>query len=191
VPAAGRKPRRVRFPTIFLQVATCCFVSLSTYFRIVDMRFYLELYSGTNSPVKQSGASSTGGRRRRISLPGERARSYPMHESLRRSVNLQIRHCLTQAFLECSPPNREDGERQGQLPTVPSMLILVLCSNRAATRVNILKCWEKCQRRNTAICRHFARSRSLQQTITLHSHSRGRWFDPSIAHSNEPRPPVR
>jgi hypothetical protein len=56
--AAGRKPRRVRFPTTFLQVATCCFVPLSTYFRIVDMRFYVRLYGGTNSPVKQWGAAS-------------------------------------------------------------------------------------------------------------------------------------
>jgi hypothetical protein len=32
------------------------------------------------------------------------------------------------------------------------------------------------------ICRYFATSRNLQQTIALPSHGRGRWFEPSIAH---------
>jgi hypothetical protein len=56
------------------------------------------------------------------------------------------------------------------------------CSNRAATRVNILKCWEMSRRRNKAICRYFASSRNLWKPIVLPSHGRGRWFEPSIAH---------
>src|SRR5215204_3106179 len=39
-------------------------------------------------------------------------------------------------------------------------------------------------RPSTSICRHFANSRTLRQTITLPSHGRGRWFEPSIAHSS-------
>src|ERR687889_1556722 len=39
------------------------------------------------------------------------------------------------------------------------------CSNRAATRVNLLKRREMRQRRNTTICRCFAMSRNLQQPI--------------------------
>ena len=42
---------------------------------------------------------------------------------------------------------------------------------RAATRVS------------ASICRHFVRSRDVQQPITLPSHGRGRWFGPSIVHS--------
>jgi len=57
-----------------------------------------------------------------------------------------------------------------------------MCSNRAATRVNILKTWEKHHSWNTLICRYFANSRNPQQTIVLPSHGRGRWFEPSIAH---------
>src|ERR671921_1023247 len=59
------------------------------------------------------------------------------------------------------------------------------CSNRAATRVNLLKRREMRQRRNTTICRYFAISRHLQQPIVLPSHGRGRWFEPSIAHSRK------
>src|SRR5215208_6404330 len=51
-----------------------------------------------------------------------------------------------------------------------------LCSNRAATRVNLLKCREIRQRGNSVICRYSAISRNLQQTILLPSHGRGRWF---------------
>ncbi len=58
-----------------------------------------------------------------------------------------------------------------------------LCSNRAATRVNVLKGREMRQYKNMAICRNSASSRNLQQTIVLPSHGRGRWFEPSIAHS--------
>ena len=62
-----------------------------------------------------------------------------------------------------------------------------VCSNRAATRVNLLKTREKCVRRKTVFCRDFEISRNLQQTIALLSHGRGRWFDPSIAHSGKYR----
>jgi hypothetical protein len=60
-----------------------------------------------------------------------------------------------------------------------------VCSNHAATRVNLLKCWEMRRRRNAAICRNSASSGNVQQTIALPSHGRGRWFDPSIAHSQK------
>src|SRR5829696_5223458 len=60
-----------------------------------------------------------------------------------------------------------------------------MCSNRAATRVNLLKCWERRQDKNTAICGSFAISRNPQQPIALPSHGRGRWFEPSIAHSQK------
>ncbi len=59
-------------------------------------------------------------------------------------------------------------------------------SECAATRVNLLKDREKCHRQNTSICRRFAISRYCQQTITLPSHGRGRWFEPSIAHQEIP-----
>jgi hypothetical protein len=59
---------------------------------------------------------------------------------------------------------------------------LPLC---AATRPNLLKCREMCYRQNTSIFRNFASSRNLQQPIVLPSHGRGRWFDPSIAHSQD------
>ena len=59
------------------------------------------------------------------------------------------------------------------------------CSNRAATRVNLLKGQEMRNRSNAAICGDLARSRKLQQTIRLLSHGRGRWFEPSIAHSED------
>jgi hypothetical protein len=61
-----------------------------------------------------------------------------------------------------------------------------LCSNRAATRVNVLKGREERQFKNMAICRNSASSRNLQQTIALPSHGRGRWFEPSIAHFKSP-----
>ena len=60
-----------------------------------------------------------------------------------------------------------------------------LCSNRAATQVNLLKTREKCVRRKTVFCRVFANSSNPQQPIVLPSHGRGRWFEPSIAHSGK------
>ena len=62
-----------------------------------------------------------------------------------------------------------------------------LCSNRAATRANLLKSREKRHGLNVLICRYFASSRNLQQTIALPSHGRGRWFETSIAHSEKRR----
>jgi hypothetical protein len=41
------------------------------------------------------------------------------------------------------------------------------------------------RRRNTVVCRRFASSRKLQQIIRLLSRGRGRWFEPSIAHSED------
>src|SRR5215216_7044748 len=57
-----------------------------------------------------------------------------------------------------------------------------VCSNRAATQTNNLKTQEKHYTVNSIICRYFANSRNLLQTIVLPSHGRGRWFEPSIAH---------
>ena len=61
----------------------------------------------------------------------------------------------------------------------------LVCSNRAATRVNILNTQEKCHTDNMLICRYFESSRNVQQTLVLTSHGRGRWFNPSIAHSKK------
>jgi hypothetical protein len=60
-----------------------------------------------------------------------------------------------------------------------------MCSNCAATQANILKTREKHHRKNTLICKDFESSRNLWKTIVLTSHGRGRWFDPSIAHSRK------
>jgi len=60
-----------------------------------------------------------------------------------------------------------------------------LYSNRAATQTNILKTREKPYSKNPLVCRSFASSTNLQQTIVLTSHGRGRWFEPSIAHSQK------
>src|SRR5215212_3957374 len=57
-----------------------------------------------------------------------------------------------------------------------------MCCNRAAILANILKGQEKRRRPNPSICRHFASSSNLQQTITVPSHGRSRWFELSIAH---------
>ena len=64
-----------------------------------------------------------------------------------------------------------------RLPDVPLTRSHRLCSNRAATRVNLLNTREKRVRRKTIFCRAFASSRNLQQTSALPSHGRGRWFD--------------
>jgi hypothetical protein len=42
---------------------------------------------------------------------------------------------------------------------------LQLCSNRAATRVNLLKRWEKRNKPNTSICGYFASLGKAQQSI--------------------------
>jgi len=90
-------------------------------------------------------------------------------------------------------PGRRDAERRDK----PALEIpdqrrhanqaeLELCSNRAATRADLLKSREKRHGLIVLICRNFASSRNLQQTIALSSHVRGRWFEPSIAHSERP-----
>ena len=73
----------------------------------------------------------------------------------------------------------EPGPTYRQLHTLPNML----CSNSAATRVTVLKNRERLRRDNVPICRCFTIFRNLQQSIALPSHGRGRWFEPSIAHS--------
>jgi len=58
----------------------------------------------------------------------------------------------------------------------------LVCSNRAATQANILKTREKRHRKNTLICRYFATSRNLQQSIVLPSHGRGHEFESRRVH---------
>jgi hypothetical protein len=53
----------------------------------------------------------------------------------------------------------------------------------AATRVNLPKCQEKRQRRNAAMCRHFASSRTLRQTIRPPLHGGGQGFESPRLHS--------
>ena len=64
----------------------------------------------------------------------------------------------------------------------PCMLREAVCSNRAATRVNLLKPREKRYEGNASFCSNFAISRTSEKTIALPSHGRGRWFETSIAH---------
>ncbi len=73
------------------------------------------------------------------------------------------------------------GQEWSTRAQVPSTLSR--CSNRAATRVILLKGREKRHGTNAHVCSNFASPRNVQQTIALPSHGRGRWFDPSIAHS--------
>jgi hypothetical protein len=42
-----------------------------------------------------------------------------------------------------------------------------MCSNRVATQVNILKTRERLYTQNRAICRDFANSRNLLQSVVL------------------------
>ncbi len=57
-----------------------------------------------------------------------------------------------------------------------------LCSNRAATRVNLLKSPEKHKRRNTAICSYFANPGMVQQSIVPSSHGGGHEFESRRVH---------
>jgi hypothetical protein len=59
----------------------------------------------------------------------------------------------------------------------------LVCSNRAATRVNLLKTRAKCSRKKIAICRCFASSRTLQQTIVPPLHGGGQGFESPRLHS--------
>src|SRR5215203_517956 len=60
-----------------------------------------------------------------------------------------------------------------------------VCSNRAATRVNLLKCREMCSRQNAAVCRHSANSRNVQQTFVASSHGGGHEFESRRVHSKK------
>src|SRR5829696_10558630 len=57
-----------------------------------------------------------------------------------------------------------------------------MCSNRAATWVNILKTWEERKHENMYICRNFANIGNILQSVMLLLQGGGRWFEPSIAH---------
>jgi hypothetical protein len=74
----------------------------------------------------------------------------------------------------------------GQMLIIPDLVLMQepqhLCSNRAATRVNILKCWEKLHRPKICICRGFARPRNLQQTVVPPSHGGGQGFESPRVH---------
>jgi hypothetical protein len=58
-----------------------------------------------------------------------------------------------------------------------------VCSNRAATRVNIVKAREKLPRPNASICSNFASYRNLQKTIAPPSHGGGHEFESRRVHS--------
>src|SRR4028119_105879 len=55
------------------------------------------------------------------------------------------------ALVVCAIVVRRSGRRLGGRSTASSSM----CSNRAATRVNLLKAWEKRKYRNTVVCRNF------------------------------------
>ena len=57
------------------------------------------------------------------------------------------------------------------------LYFLDLCSNRAATRVNLLKGLEMHQRRNAVISSSFASSGNLRKTISPPSHGGGHEFE--------------
>src|SRR5215212_7074828 len=58
-----------------------------------------------------------------------------------------------------------------------------VCSNRAATRANIVKAREKLPRPNASICSNFASYRNLQKTIAPPSHGGGHEFESRQVHS--------
>jgi hypothetical protein len=61
--------------------------------------------------------------------------------------------------------NREVGaQRQAAEPSPTERSV---CSNRAATQANNLKTREKLRSENTLICRDFANSRNLLQSVML------------------------
>jgi hypothetical protein len=63
------------------------------------------------------------------------------------------------------------------------ILASILCSNRAATRVNDLKVREKCHVEITSVCRRFANSRKLRQSILPPLHGGGQGFESPRLHS--------
>jgi hypothetical protein len=57
-----------------------------------------------------------------------------------------------------------------------------MCSNRAATRVNLLKARERHYTENVRVCRYFASIRNLQQSIVPPLHGGGQGFDSPRLH---------
>ncbi len=54
-----------------------------------------------------------------------------------------------------------------------------MCRNRAATRVNLLKRWERRQDKKYGYLQEFCNLQKAQHPIALPSHGRGRCFEPS------------
>jgi hypothetical protein len=71
----------------------------------------------------------------------------------------------------------------GMVPDLELIKLYRLCSNRAATRVNLLKAQEKHYTDNPLICRHFVSHRNPQQTIEPPLHGGGRGFESHRLHS--------
>ena len=67
--------------------------------------------------------------------------------------------------------------------TATSKASALRCSNRAATRVNILKVRAKCSWKKIAICRYFAIPRNVQQPIKPPLHGGGQGFESPRLHS--------
>jgi hypothetical protein len=64
---------------------------------------------------------------------------------------------------------------------------MLVCSNRAATWVNVLQAREKRQRKNCLFCRYFARSGKVQQCVVPPLHGGGRGFESPRLHSQKCR----
>src|SRR5919107_4084159 len=62
-------------------------------------------------------------------------------------------------------------------PRAPADARRSVCSNRAATQVNILKFCENSLMRNAAVCRNFAIYRNVRNNVALLLQGGGRWFD--------------
>ena len=78
----------------------------------------------------------------------------------------------------------------GQMLIIPDLVLMQepqhLCSNRAATRIILLKTRAKHFQKKSVICRHFASSSNPQQTISPPSHGGGQGFESPRVHSSSP-----
>ncbi len=83
------------------------------------------------------------------------------------------------ALVMCASVVRRSGRRLGGRSTASSSM----CSNRAATRVNLLKHQEKQYTRNTLVCSYFAIAGKAQQTIAPPLHGGGQGFESLRLHS--------
>ena len=63
-----------------------------------------------------------------------------------------------------------------------SVIVAYLCSNRGATRVNLLKYQEQRFSRNTCFCSDFASSGKVQQSVAPPLHGGGQGFDSPRLH---------